>query len=87
KTPVIVLVFQDESLALIELKQAKAGLSRRGVRLGATPFEEIAQSYGGHGLRVSSRDELAQALKTAKSNETFSLIVCAFEAELYVDSI
>jgi hypothetical protein len=38
---------QDESLALIELKQAQAGLERRGVRLGKTKFEDIAPAFGG----------------------------------------
>ncbi|MEO1281688.1 MAG: thiamine pyrophosphate-binding protein [Pseudomonadota bacterium] len=86
-THVTVLVFQDESLALIELKQAKAGLACNGVRLGATPFEDIARAYGGLGFRVSSVEELGRALDDARLADTFSIIVCALEAKSYVDSI
>lgn len=84
---ITVVVFQDESLALIELKQAAAGLKRAGVRLGGTPFERIAEAYGGAGERVVSTDQLARELDAARHRETFSLIVCPFEAEQYVDSL
>lgn len=84
---ITVVVFQDESLALIELKQASAGLARAGVRLGATPFERIAECYGGTGVRVSSTADFERALATARGSKAFSLIVCPFEAERYVDSL
>lgn len=84
---ITIVVFQDESLALIELKQASAGLKRAGVRLGATPFEAIAAAYGGTGVRASTPEELTRALESARSSNAFHLIVCPFEAEHYVDSL
>ncbi len=42
--PVIIVVFQDESLALIELKQAQAGLERRGVELGQSRIRRHCSS-------------------------------------------
>lgn len=84
---IAIVVLQDESLALIELKQAKSGLTPHGVRLGRSPFEDIARSFGGHGVRVSSRPALQDALATARSASTFTLIVCEVEANAYVDSI
>lgn len=87
QTAVTIVVFQDESLALIELKQDQAGLACNGVRLGATPFEDIATAYGGVGIRVASCDALADALKAARSCATFTLIACTLEAQDYVDRI
>ncbi|MEO1206645.1 MAG: thiamine pyrophosphate-binding protein [Pseudomonadota bacterium] len=86
-TNIAIIVFQDESLALIELKQAQAGLACNGVRLGATRFEEIARTYGGLGFRVESADAFGAALDEARAADTFSLIVCSLEAKSYVDSI
>lgn len=87
QTAITVLVFQDESLALIEMKQATAGLAEAGVRLGLTPFEDIASAYGGVGTRVSTRQDLETALAAARSAPVFSLIVCAFDSKAYVDAI
>ena len=84
KLPVIVLVLQDESLALIELKQAQAGLALAGVRLGATRFEEIARAFGGHGATVDSAAQLDAALAAALARrDGFSLICCRIGADAY----
>ncbi|MDX2287427.1 MAG: thiamine pyrophosphate-binding protein [Hyphomicrobiaceae bacterium] len=85
--PIVVVCLQDESLALIELKQAKMGLPKSGVSLGATRFEDIAIAMGGHGVRVRSRDELSRALAEAMTRPTYTLIVCEIEASAYVDRI
>ncbi|MCH9809164.1 MAG: thiamine pyrophosphate-binding protein [Alphaproteobacteria bacterium] len=84
---ITVLVLQDESLALIELKQKKLAFERCGVGLGKTRFEDIATAFGGHGVRVSSRGSLLQELKSAATRQTFSVIVCDIEATDYIDRI
>ena len=48
---VILVVLQDESLALIELKQRQAGLPQLGVRLGRTDLPAVARAFGGAGAR------------------------------------
>jgi len=85
--PLIVVVLQDESLALIELKQSQAGLARSGVRLGATRYEAVAEAFSGHGVRVASRAELGAALTEALVRTAFSVIVCEIRAEDYADRI
>ena len=85
--PIVIVVFQDQSLALIELKQRQASLPRAGVRLGMTKFEEVARACGGDGYRVSSTVELRAALGTAFSAPIFSVIVCELEAEDYAGRI
>lgn len=84
--PVVVLVVQDESLALIELKQAAQGLKRAGVGLGRTLFEDAARAFGGHGVRVSDRAGLADALAAALAADRFTVIVAEVAAKDYVDA-
>ena len=85
--PVVVVVLQDESLALIELKQRAAGLNRAGVRLGPTRLEDVATAFGGNGIRVKSADELQRALANGLTQDNFSVIVCEIEASAYEESI
>jgi acetolactate synthase-1/2/3 large subunit len=84
--PVVVVVFQDASLALIELKQAAAGLPRAGVGLGRTDLAGLARAFGGHGVTVADVDALRTALREALSASRFTLVACAFEADRYVDA-
>jgi acetolactate synthase-1/2/3 large subunit len=81
--PVVIVVLQDESLALIELKQAQAGLARRGVRLGRSKFEDVAAALGGKGWRVRSRDGFEAALSAALKQDTFTIIVCEIQVQDY----
>ncbi len=85
--PVIIVVLQDKSLALIELKQRQAGLAQVGVKLGSTRFEEIAVACGGHGNRVTTTDAMRHALIDAYERQTFTVIVAEIEADAYVGRI
>jgi acetolactate synthase-1/2/3 large subunit len=85
--PIVIVVLQDHSLALIELKQCQAGLDRTGVDLGATRYEEIAAAFCGHGVRVAGRAEFEKALADALSRQTFTLIACEIEANDYAGRI
>jgi len=81
---IVVLVVQDKSLGLIELKQSQAGLASNGVRLGATRFDEVARAFGGHGVEVSSRAELDLALAAAFAGRGLNLISAKVSATAYV---
>jgi acetolactate synthase-1/2/3 large subunit len=81
--PVVIVVFQDESLALIELKQAQAGLDRKGVALGQSRFEDVAAALGGKGWRVKSRDAFVAALLAALKENRFTVIVCEVQVKDY----
>jgi acetolactate synthase-1/2/3 large subunit len=85
--PVVVLVLQDASLALIELKQRQAGLARNGVGLGRTDLVAVARAFGGDGARVQDVPALEAALRTALRRDSFSLIACPVDASSYVGSI
>ncbi len=85
--PVVIYVLQDESLALIELKQRQAGLTQAGVKLGGTRFEDIAAAFGGYGVRVTSKEAAKDALTDAYTHDTFTIIVVEIKAESYVGHI
>lgn len=85
--PIVVVVLQDESLTLIELKQRQVGLVPVGVRLGATRFDRIASAFGGVGVQVDSADSLLAPLNDAFARDTFTLISCRIEAKSYADAI
>lgn len=84
--PVIVLVLQDESLGLIEIKQREAGLARAGVQLGATRFDDVARAFGGHGATVTTIEALADELHAALARPAFSLIACPVKVADYAGS-
>lgn len=84
--PVSIIVFQDQSLALIALKQASAGLKPAGVALGETDFAKVAESFGGYGVRVTDANALRQELASAETRRQFTLISCSFDADAYQDA-
>ncbi|MGK9230166.1 thiamine pyrophosphate-binding protein [Inquilinus limosus] len=81
--PVTIVLFQDESLALIALKQNSAGLASNGVALGLTDFAAVAAGFGGHGRTVESTAELEAELAAARDRDRFTLIACRFDADAY----
>jgi acetolactate synthase-1/2/3 large subunit len=84
---VTLLVLQDQSLALIELKQRQAGLEPTGVRLGATDYGAIAVAFGGYGVTVRDAPSLAVALRCAVEADRFTLITAAIQSTDYVDRL
>ncbi len=85
--PVTVVVLQDESLALIALKQAQAGLAPAGVALGRTDYAAVARAFGGHGETARDACALRAALDAAAGRAGFSLIACPVSAGDYAGRI
>ena len=85
--PVVLVVLQDGSLGLIELKQRQAGLARIGVGLGRTDLAAVARAFGGRGVTAGSEAELKAALAEALAAATFTLIACPIDLESYVDRL
>jgi acetolactate synthase-1/2/3 large subunit len=80
---VIFLVFVDESLALIELKQRGSQLPSLGVGFGGTDFAAVARAMGGEGHEVGDRAGLEAALRRALAADRFSVIACRIPARSY----
>ncbi len=72
--PLVIVVFVDRSLALIELKQRRSGLQNAGVDFGRTDFAGIARLYGGAGVTVRGPGEAGDALAAALAADGFTLI-------------
>ena len=82
--PVILFVFVDDSLALIELKQRGAGHASVGVDFPGTDFVDVAKAMGGHGVAVDSRETLAAAIHDALAEDArFTLIACRIGRKAY----
>lgn len=81
--PVIVIVFADTSLALIEMKQRAVGYANAAVDFPGTDYEKLARALGGDGYVCRSRDQLKSALAQALTAERFSLLSCEFPRAAY----
>ncbi len=83
KLPVIFVVFVDESLALIELKQRGSQLRNVGVDFGGTDFAAVARAMGGEGHDVRDRAGLETALARALVADRFTVIACRIPPRSY----
>ncbi len=82
--PIIVVVLQDERLALIDLKQRASGRAENGVRFGASDFAAIATAFGGVGVSVSDKSALEAAFTAALARRSsFSLIAARIAPDAY----
>ena len=63
--PVVVIVFVDSSLSLIEAKQRASGMPNAGVDFGRTDYAGIAQALGFPGVTVSDVASLTTAVESA----------------------
>lgn len=72
--PVVTVVLNDDSLALIDLKQEKLALERQGVTFRSPNFAEIASGFGLAAERVSSQPEFERVLAEAMAAKRPALI-------------
>ncbi len=83
----IFVIFDDRSLALIEMKQRSRQLPNAGVDLGGTDFAGLARAMGGAGHTVGSAPELESALQAALTCPTFTVIAATIPRQAYDDRI
>ncbi|MBL6600351.1 MAG: thiamine pyrophosphate-binding protein [Alphaproteobacteria bacterium] len=74
KLPVVVVVFVDASLALIEKKQREMSFANAGVDMTETDFETVAKALGGNGVTVEDRGALEAAMRDALRADTYTVI-------------
>tara|TARA_R110002167_G_scaffold248206_2_gene454206 strand:+ start:74 stop:463 length:390 start_codon:yes stop_codon:yes gene_type:complete len=83
KLPVVTIVFVDESLSLIELKQRANSQDNVGVDFGGTDFAAVAQAMGGNGVTATSREALMSAIEAGLNADTFTIIACPIGRKAY----
>ena len=69
-----IVVFVDEQLGLIELKQRSSRMTNLGVEFPGTDFTAVAEAMGGHGATCRDRESLNTAITAAFERDTFTLI-------------
>ena len=81
--PVIVVVFSDALLALIDCVQAKKGLPSYGVGFEKVDFAKISQGFGANGVKVSSFREFEVALQEAIKAQSPTVIDVPIDPDEY----
>jgi acetolactate synthase-1/2/3 large subunit len=83
KLRIIVIVFNDASLSLIEIKQQARQLPPSGVGLGAVKWTTLAESVGVAGFEAATESELEHALERARAIDGPSLIDAKIDRSTY----
>ena len=71
---VIVVVFNDSALSLIDIKQQSKQMPSRGVRWGRHDFAKTMQALGGQGFEATTEAQYQEALQKALLHKGPSLI-------------
>ena len=83
KLPIIMVVFRDDALSLIKLKQERMKLPETGVATGSPDYALLAKAYGGNGVVVQSMAELRKAAQAALKSIRFTLIEARIDPAEY----
>ena len=78
-----IIVFVDEQLGLIELKQRGNQMPNLGVEFPGTDFTAVARAMGGAGEACRTRKELNAGIKAAFKCDTFTLISAVIGRNAY----
>ena len=84
KLPIIVVVFDDEEIALIRVKQELKGIPSYGVKIGGIDWEKLAQGFGADGVVVDNEHALGDALKAALKSGRTTVIGARIDGSGYV---
>ena len=80
---IIIIVFSDASLSLIEIKQEARQLQPAGVALGVIDWTALAGSFGVQPFVAATEDDLERALESAGACEGPSLIEAKIDRSNY----
>jgi acetolactate synthase I/II/III large subunit len=83
--PIVVVVFDDQEIGMIRVKQEIKGLPTYGIGLGGIDWEKIAQGVGADGVAVDSEPGLADALQTAIASGRCVVIGARIDRSAYVE--
>ncbi len=83
KIPLVVLIMNNGYLGMVrQWQELFFGKRYSQTCLAGSPdFAQVAQVYGGRGVRISSKDDFPVALAQAFSEKTFFLIDCLIPSE------
>jgi acetolactate synthase I/II/III large subunit len=82
--PIIVLVFDDQEIGLIRVKQEIKGVPAHGVHVGGVDWEKLGHAFGADAAVVETEQALTNALGAAlKSNRT-TIVAARIDPSGYV---
>ena len=81
--PLVIIVFVDASLALIEMKQRGTKRKNLGVNFGKTDFAKVAAAMGGNGTVAISEAILQAELQKAFMSDHFTIIATPIGRKSY----
>ncbi|MDA7947976.1 MAG: thiamine pyrophosphate-binding protein [Hyphomicrobiaceae bacterium] len=84
---VTVIVLNDASLALIELKQSKLQVETNAVRFKSPNFCDVAKGFGYKAMRVGTNDEFKAAYERSRGMDGPVLIEAVCDASEYWDQM
>jgi acetolactate synthase-1/2/3 large subunit len=83
KLAVTIVVFRDDTLSLIKLKQERMKLPESGVVTGSPDYAALARAYGGNGHVVRNVEELGKAARAGLKSPRFTLIEARIDPAEY----
>lgn len=83
----VVVVFNDSCLTLIEAKQRRRRLPNAGVTLSDVNFASVAEGYGCAGFRVERGEDLRPALAAALAEGRTAVVDVVIDPGPYYDQI
>ena len=83
--PIIAVVFDDEEIGLIRVKQEIKGIPRFGVGLGGLDWTALAAGFGADGVVVETEHQLGDALQAAVTSGRTTLVAARIDGSAYVD--
>ena len=83
RLPVTLVVFRDDTLSLIKLKQERMQLPETGVRTASPDYALLAKAYGGNGVVVDSINVLRKAAEAGLHSASFTLIEARIDPAEY----
>ena len=87
RLPITIIVFNDSSLSLIEIKQQARRLEPAGVEIGSIDWAGIAEGFGLAAWTARTKDELDRALDAAGTANGPSLIDVRVDRSGYADTL
>jgi len=82
--PIIVLVFDDQEIGLIRVKQEIKGVPPHGVHIGGVDWEKLGQAFGADAVVVETEQALTNALCTALKSNGTTIVAARIDPSGYV---
>jgi len=84
KLPIIAVVFDDQEIGLIRVKQEIKGIPRHGVKIGGVDWEKLGHAFGCDAFVVDTEQGLGDALAAAVKSGRTTVIGARIDPAGYV---